>query len=291
MTTIIIIFSIFLVIVGSWYLYKQYQRKQREKIYHQPFPAEWTVILENNFPLYLKLPDELKQQLQSHINVFINEKAFYGCDDLEVTDEIRVTIAAQACILLLNKPGNYFPNFQTILVYPGKFMSTQTYYDGYIQGKHKTVRLGESWRRGPVVISWQDAKAGAQNSQDGENVVMHEFAHKLDEENPDYEGLPVLSNSAHYESWAKVMSGEYNKLQQQYDRGHKDLIDHYGATSPAEFFAVITEIFFERPRALQNKHSALYEELVKFYRVNPKNWYKSKTNNSSTSVPNHQQRW
>lgn len=265
--------SIFIAGIAVWYLLKKHKQHRRANFFSSEFPAHWDDILKSRFPLYRGMPNELKKQLQGHINVFVSEKNYYGCNGLELTDEMIVTIAAQACILILNKKTDYFPNFKTILVYPEKFTSMETHYDGHIEVKRKTVRLGESWHRGPVIISWQDAKAGAENSSDGDNVVIHEFAHKLDEQNPDYQGLPLLNSSSHYQRWAKVMSKEYEKLGLHYQHGHKDLIDHYGASSPAEFFAVITELFFEKPDALSHKHPALYTELERFYRVNPKQWH------------------
>ncbi len=271
----IIIISVLLVILipGVWILRKNYRRKKRIQTFKSHFPEAWIELLRNNFPLYNRLPVNLQNQLHGHINVFVAEKSFYGCDDLIITDEIRITIAAQACLLLLNRKTDYYPNFETILVYPAKFTSIETRYDGYVEIKKRTVRLGESWHRGPVIISWDDAMAGARDPDDGENVVIHEFAHKLDEENPGYPGLPLLMKNSHYKSWAKVMSSEFEKLQQRYQHGYRDLISHYGSSSPAEFFAVISELFFECPRILQSKHPDLYNELENFYQLKPNEWH------------------
>lgn len=278
MVILYIILLLAFLIPGILILHKIHRRKKRLQHYNSHFPVVWIDVLKNNFPLYKQLPTELQDQLHGHINVFLAEKAFYGCDDLIITDEIRVTIAAQACLLLLNRETDYYPNFKTILVYPAKFTSIETRYDGYVEVRKRTIRLGESWHRGPVIISWDDAMAGARDPNDGENVVIHEFAHKLDEENPGYPGLPLLRKNSHYKSWAKVMSLEFDKLQARYEHGYRDLISQYGSTSPAEFFAVISELFFECPLALQKKHPELYNELANFYQLNPEEWHNTRPN-------------
>jgi MtfA peptidase len=223
-------------------------------------------------PIYRRLPRELREQLHGHINVFLGEKEFEGCGGLTLTDEIRVTIAAQACVLLLNRETDYFPGFRTVLVYPETYVAPGTHIDGPIETHGEDIRAGESWHRGPVVLSWGDVMRGTSAHGAAHNVVLHEFAHKLDEENEHSDGLPVLPDSAQQKTWAEVLGREYHALQAAAEKGGDSVLDHYGATSPAEFFAVATETFFETPVALKGKHALLYEELKKFYNVDPFRW-------------------
>ena len=238
-----------------------------------PFPSAWEEIIERNVPLYTYLPASLKQQLHVHIQVLLAEKHFEGCGGLEMTDEIRVTIAAQASILLLNRRPRYYPKLDSILVYPSTFLSEDIQYLGdhtYIEGK--SAHLGESWRRGILVLAWDTVKRGALDVRDGQNVVFHEFAHQLDQENGAADGAPVLGRSSMYAPWARILTKEYERLQSTVRRGVETVMDEYGATNPAEFFAVATEAFFEKPRAMKWRHPELYEVLKSYYKLDPAQW-------------------
>jgi Mlc titration factor MtfA (ptsG expression regulator) len=181
-----------------------------------------------------------------------------------------VTIAAQACILLLHRETDYFPLMRTIFVYPHHYFAlTSRRMPGGLVREGVQARLGESWQRGPIVLSWDDVLRSAKDPDDGHNVVFHEFAHELDSESGHMEGAPRLPKNTMYTAWARVMSREYGNLLSDLERGHRNLIDAYGATSPAEFFAVVTEVFFERPIALKNRHPKLYEQFRSFYRQDP----------------------
>lgn len=213
-----------------------------------------------------------KRELHGHIQVFLHEKKFEGCGGLEITDEIRVTIAAQACILLLNRKTDCFPLMRTILVYPSHyFASTSRRMPGGVVEERVEGRLGESWMRGPIVLSWDDVLRGAADPHDGHNVVFHEFAHALDGESGALEGAPDLPEATMYTAWARVLGTEYNGLLNDLARNHRHLIDAYGATNPAEFFAVITEAFFEKSLLLKRHHPELYAQLAAFYRQDPAN--------------------
>jgi Mlc titration factor MtfA (ptsG expression regulator) len=186
-------------------------------------------------------------------------------------DEIRVIIAAQACVLLLNRITDYYPGFTSILVYPDNYVAREVTTDGMLETVEEQARAGESWHRGPVVLSWEDVLHGA-NEYSGENVVLHEFAHKLDEENERLDGLPLLEDRGQYESWARVFQSEFQRLKTSAGRSETSVLDDYGAESPAEFFAVATEAFFERPGKLLGQHPQLYEQLRRFYNVDPASW-------------------
>lgn len=254
-------------------VYPSIRSRRRRKIYARAFPAQWVEFLEAEIPLYRRLPRALRPALHGHINVLLKEKIFEGCGGLELDEEKRLVIAALAAFLLLNRETGYFPGFRTILVYPDTFVVPGVEYDGPIQTTGTDARSGESWKRGPIVLSWEDIRRSISNANSGYNVVLHEFAHKLDEENAGYEGLPLLSDPKQYESWAAVLSREYQTLR----RTRSSVLDPYGATSPAEFFAVATEAFFQRSTAFRSHHRALYDELAGYYRVDPARWDDSKS--------------
>ncbi|MEN8136714.1 MAG: M90 family metallopeptidase [Thermodesulfobacteriota bacterium] len=244
---------------------------KRRVLLSAPFPPEWSVILKENLPPYQRLPPQLQQQLRDYIRIFIGEKSFEGCGGLSLTDEIKVTIAAQACLLLLNRRCDCYPNLYSILVYPGTYVvGTRPSLD--IQPAGSSARLGESWHHGAVVLAWDSVKKGALNFRDGHNVAMHEFAHQLDQEDGRGDGAPILEIRSAYSAWSQVFAKEYARLQYKTRKGQKSVLDKYGATNPAEFFAVATETFFEKPAQLQEKHPELYHELQGFYKVNPLEW-------------------
>lgn len=249
-------------------------RARRARIRRRPFPAEWREILRRRVPYVRHMPADLQLQLKRHMQVFLAEKPFIGCAGLEVTDEMRVTIAAQACLLMLNRRRpSYFAQLRQVLVYPGAFVVDRAHTDsaGVLQDQRRALS-GESWSQGQVILSWQDTLDGAAVIDDGQNVVIHEFAHQLDQENGHANGAPLLAGRRHYARWSQAMAAEFARLQAQAEGGQTTLLSHYGATNPAEFFAVATEVFFEQPHRLADEHPALYQEFAHFYRVNPLSW-------------------
>jgi hypothetical protein len=243
--------------------------RRREKAREREFPAEWQAILDRRVPYVRTLTPEEQEELRGHIQVFLDEKVFEGALGLEITDEIRVTIAAQACILLLHRETDYYPDLGTIVVYPQAYVARVKRVEGGVVIEEEVPRLGESWERGTVVLSWRDVLSGASNTHDGHNVVFHEFAHQLDQEDGSSDGAPVLSQRSGYGPWARVFGAEYAQLEHEVELHHRTLLDSYGATNPAEFFAVATETFFEKPHLLRRDHPALYEQLAHFYRQDP----------------------
>jgi Mlc titration factor MtfA (ptsG expression regulator) len=246
------------------------KQEHRDKIRENPFPVEWSAILARNVPIYERLPEVDRGELRGLIQVFLAEKVFEGCAGLEVTDEIKVTIAAQACLLLLRRETDIYPRLITILVYPSAYVSSMPQH-----GPHGLVtegpqgRLGEAWTSGVVVLSWDDVKQGAADVRDGQNVVFHEFAHQLDQEDGASDGAPILPARNQYSAWARVLGEEYEELRKVAETGKKSVLDTYGASEPAEFFAVATEAFFEKPIQLKKKHPELYEELKMYYHQDP----------------------
>ncbi|HVU99975.1 MAG TPA: M90 family metallopeptidase [Verrucomicrobiae bacterium] len=258
-----------------------WKKRRRQKLRARPFPAAWSKIIEVAFPLFDRLPAEDRDELRAHIQVFLAEKHFEGCGGLDVTEEMRVVIAAQACLLLLRRETDYYPGLQTILIYPSSYRVKTTREIGlnvFHESHHH--RLGEAWDSGAVVLAWDAVRDGAANPDDGHNVVFHEFAHQLDYEDGRSDGAPLLGldrpwfrRKQRFETWARVLKAEYEKLRASIGTEEQSsVLDRYGATNPAEFFAVATESFFERPAEVRQKHPALYRQLRRFYRQDPASW-------------------
>jgi len=246
------------------------RERRRRRLRAAPFPPAWRAVVERNFPLFRRLSEADQAELLGHMQVFLAEKTFEGCGGLEMTDEIRVTIAAQACLLLLHREPHYYPRLVSILVYPHAYVAqTAERLPGGVVLTGESGRLGESWVDDVVVLAWDAVRAGASDANDGHNVVLHEFAHQLDQEDGTSNGAPILERRSQYVAWARILGAEFEALRTAATRGTHTDIDPYGATNPAEFFAVVSEAFFERPEALRSKHPELYEELALFYKQDP----------------------
>jgi Mlc titration factor MtfA (ptsG expression regulator) len=250
-----------------------FQTARRNRATSRPFPAPWEQILARTFPLEARLPASDRTELRRRMQVFLAEKRFEGVGGLEMTDEIRVTVAGQACVLLLHRGEDDYPALSTILVYPTAYRVPIREHsaDGMVTEGHQ-VRLGEAWNAETIILSWDDVRRGAAGDDDGHNVVFHEFAHQLDMEDRDANGAPALADHGMYAAWARVLGHEYEQLQSAVDRRQPTLMDAYGTQSPAEFFAVATETFFEKPIKLRDEHAELYEQLRAFYRQDPAAW-------------------
>ena len=228
-------------------------------------------MIERRVAFFVRLSAADRSELLAHIQVFLNEKRFEGCAGLVMNDEIRVTVAAQACLLLLRRKTNYFPRLLTILVYPSMYLvEEQRHIEGPVWEEGTMSRLGETGRAmGSMVLAWDAVKSGAADPSDGKNVVLHEFAHQLDFENDAADGAPVLTTREQQLSWRETMKTEFASLRAAEETGIPTLLDTYGATNPAEFFAVATEAFFERPRMLRAHHPRLYSELQNYFKQDP----------------------
>jgi len=246
------------------------KRRKRERIRVRPFPDEWLATLERNFPRYTRLNADDQRELRETMQIFLSEKRFEGAAGLRITDEIRVTIAAQACLLLLHRGTNVYPGLYSIIVYPHEYVARQHKRDaaGLLE-EGVQVRLGETAARGAVVVSWDSALRGAGDVHDCRNVVFHEFAHQLDAESGEFNGAPVLPQRSMYIAWARILSNEFDALRVRTLHHQATDIDPYGATNPVEFFAVVTECFFQHPCAMRERHPELYRELRMFYQQDP----------------------
>lgn len=246
----------------------------REKlIRNRAFSPAWKALLTKNLPVYASLSAEEQSRLHQLIQLFLADKRFYGCGGLEITDEIRVTVAAQGCLLLLNQGSAVYPKLMSILVYPDAFHAKrdQLQDNGTVAAAAHDL-LGESWSNGKVILSWDDITRGAMDFTDGHNVVLHEFAHQLDSASGSTNGAPPLRRNS-YQSWARVFSENFEDLQQRNQKRQPTVMDPYGTVNPAEFFAVATEAFFEKPRQLYEHRPELFEELQQYYQLDPRNWH------------------
>jgi Mlc titration factor MtfA (ptsG expression regulator) len=249
------------------------RERRRRKLLAAGFPAGWEAYIRCNVAHYRWLDDRERKHLRDLVRVFVAEKHWEGCGGLALSDEMRVTIAAPACLLVLELPHELYRNVHSILVYPSTVVSPQRKL-GAFEVPLKPVEgplpiLGQAQLRGPVILVWDAVKRTGRHPESGHNVVYHEFAHKLDMLDGRADGTPPLHGRAEYQRWARVCSRVYRALREQAERGSHSLLDTYGATSEAEFFAVATEEFFDRPPALRRRHPELYEVLRAFYRQDP----------------------
>ena len=239
---------------------------RRRRIVETAFPAPWLDTLRQNVAHYPLLTADQQQKLRRDTQVFVAEKNWEGCGGLTVTDEMRVTIAAQACLLVLGFDHDFFDAVLSILIYPREYVVPDARRLGGGETVAADVRLGEAWYRGPVVLSWAEVLDDCRHLGHGRNVVWHEFAHQLDMQDRAINGTPPLGSREQYQRWATIMTAELDKLRDARRLGHRTLIDPYGAASEAEFFAVVTECFFDSPVKLCHEHSELYGLLAEFYR-------------------------
>ena len=245
-------------------------RRRRARLLRRPFPPAWSRILQQQVPLAARLPAPLRARLQQLIQLFIAEKPFIGCNGQPIDDTVRVTIAAQACLLLLGQPGDgCYPRLRQVLVYPEPFVvPRRQWLPGGVLHEAPQALAGESWGQGQVILAWSEVQAGTQAAGDGRNVVLHEFAHQVDQDGGDADGHPWRADAGAARRFADVMGAAFERLQAE----GSATLDPYGASAPAEYFAVATEAFFEQPRALADEAPAVYGELARLYRLNPAAW-------------------
>jgi Mlc titration factor MtfA (ptsG expression regulator) len=263
-----------LLLVSGLLAWPWWVARRRARWRAHPFPALWRRILRKRVPYVALLPWPLQQRLQSHMLVFLAEKPFLGCAGMEVDDEVRVTIAAQACLLLLGRPDDaMFPQLRQVLVYPGAFVVERSLPlgGGVVQDQRRHL-AGESWQQGQVLLSWDDVLRGAADPSDGHNVVLHEFAHQLDQDGGNATGIPLVRGGPDPAQWTAVFERALQALQRDVALGREGIFDAYGATDAVEFFAVATECFFERAAAMAEAAPEVFEALRSYYAVDPRAW-------------------
>ena len=248
-----------------------WKERRRRHLRERPFPATWRSVLEDSVPLYRKLPPEDREELHGHIQVLLAEKHFEGTTGLDVTDRMRLIVAAQAAILLLHRSADYFPKLVSVLLYPGEYsVQEEVEADDGLVEEVDEARVGESWQTGTLILSWEDVERDLES--DLQNVVLHEFAHQLDAESGETNGAPVLADRALQARWAEAMSEAFERLTEAAERDEETLLDPYGAEDPAEFFAVATEAFFLVADQLEEEEPELYAALRDYFRQDPARW-------------------
>jgi Mlc titration factor MtfA (ptsG expression regulator) len=254
-------------------MFAWWKKRKRAKILQQPFPDEWRHILVEQVRPYQLLVAEERQQLEQLTQVFLAEKTFEGCQGLEITDEIRVVIAGHACLLLLGLVHDYYGRVSSILVYPSTVQVPPQRQGVFTRGpliaRSELPIVGQAFMNGVVLLVWNQVKRDVSHPRSGHNVVYHEFAHILDMFDGKADGTPVLPTREEYRSWAEVCTRVFFDLKQKTEQGKKTLLSSYGALNEAEFFAVATEYFFERPVQFQQQRPELYGVLKQFYRQDP----------------------
>ncbi len=274
--TIVLLFMLVVTVAVWLFVYPAWRRKRLDA---RAFPAHWEKIVRQRLPFYDRMPAKMKLALQNRITHFVAGKRFEGCAGQPIDDNVRVSIAAQACLLILNRSGDYYSDLHSILVYPTGFLVRHGDVDDHGLVSHGEQALaGESWNNGRIVLSWEDVQRGASDFSDGYNVVLHEFAHQLDHQSGATNGAPLLASRVAYQQWAEVFNDEFTRLRERAQNvdSHplwvEEVLDFYGATEPAEFFAVATETFYEKPAQLLEQHPQLFEQLRLYYGVDPREW-------------------
>ena len=249
-----------------------YHRRRRAKLMKTKMSVEDLEIIKTEVPLLAALDKQQKERLMGLIKIFFDEVEYIPCGGLKMDKKISLSIAAQACLLTVNNPTQkHFEALNTIYVYPQAFKSNISSTDGGIMKEEESIRLGQS-QRGSIVLSWDDCQKGASHHNDGQNVVFHEFAHQLDQEHGSADGVPILENRSAYLEWGKIMYPHFLELREKAKKHQASLIDPYGATNEAEFFAVCTELFFERGDKLKQKHPDIYSVMQHYYGLDTANF-------------------
>ena len=267
-------FLLFLVplLIAALFSFRHISRqRKRARLLATPLTSEQKQIVEKMVPIVRRLPASLRPGLEGKMNVFLDQITFRGDDDLEVTEEMKLSIAAQACLLVVNSPA-WYDTLRNVLVYSSAFDTHRPTQDGYVVHEDKHTLLGESWVRGPVVLSSAHAMEGGLNPEDGHNLVIHEFAHQLDSLTGHTNGIPILRKGQAYASWEKAMLDAFNQHAEMVERGRATLIDPYGASGHEEFFAEAIVTFFEKPAALLREEPALYAQLSELLALDPAQW-------------------
>ncbi|MGA0934897.1 MAG: M90 family metallopeptidase [Pseudohongiellaceae bacterium] len=265
MAAILILILVGVVVFIGW----SWSSWRDKRILAKTVPPDWLARIREAIPFYDRLLQTEQQQLLDNIRLFLAKKRFYGCAGLMVTDRIRLTIAAQACLLLLNRKTSLYTRLKPFVVYPDALISYHgRHNDDGTLSDHGNGLLGESWHYGKIILSWDDVQRGVCNPH---NVVLPEFSHQLDSESGSANGAPVRHTNS-YTIWASILSHEFAGLTDGFQHHHTSVMDYFGATNPAEFFAVATETFFEKPDQLKGRHPALFEVLKTYYAVDPSAW-------------------
>ncbi len=263
---------LFALIGGVWVVWRLFQRRQRRKaLLAAPLTERQRDIIDEFVPILQKVPIKYRDAMEGKINLFLDQVEFIGCDGLDVTEEMRVSVAAQACLLVANT-DRWYDSLRTILMYPGAYKAIRRSHADYVVTEEDSVRLGESWARGPVVLSWAHTEQGAVNELDGKNLVFHEFAHQFDNLSGHTDGAPLMSKGQSFAEWERVILEAFDEHVRNVEQGRKTVLDAYGATAHEEFFAVAVEAFFEKPVQLKQEEPEVFQQLVMLFQLDPSEW-------------------
>jgi len=259
-------------------MFSFFKNRRRQKLLAQPLPDEWRQIIERNVAVYELLPEAQQQRLADAARIIVAERPFVGCQGLAITDEIKVTIAAQAALLLLGEDDYYFDRVLTIFVHPheqsAKSVTGLDAYHARLVVEDVPIE-GQHLEQGEIRLLWDDVLYGGRDPADGENVVLHEFAHHLDRLDGDVGGTPPLPTTEQREQWIRIFDRELAQLRRDLAAGREIFLHDAAAENRAELFAYGTECFFEQPHDLYELHPELFDCLLGFYKVDPRPWFES----------------
>ena len=251
-----------------------FRNRRRRKLLAEPFPPHWDVVLRRNVGHYTRLSEGERVKLQDIIRVLIAEKTWEGCGGQHVTDEIRLTIAAQASLLLLGMPDHdYFTRVSTVIVYPDEFRTPNPDDDYEDDELSDGTLAGQAWYRGPVIVGWKLAAEEGSDPSAGFNVVIHEFAHQLDFLDGIVNGTPPLGGRVEEERWRAVMTAAFDSHQASLKRREATFFTEHAAEDETEFFADAVEAFYCRPHDLENEALEVFELLRGYFRIDPRTWF------------------
>jgi len=271
-TAVVIVLGLAAAVIAAIVVPPLIAQRRRERLRAEALPVEWQRLLYRHVPIYRRVPAGVREKLDGLVHEFVTDKEFVGCGGIEVDIGMKLVIAVQACLLVAGREGHAYDALRSILVYPDEFVAPEEWHDedGVVTTEDR-VLAGQAWGQDRILLSWEDVRAGG-HGQDAYNVVIHEFAHYLDEEEGAMNGAPQLDGPAQYARWAEVFAHEFESLRAAADAGDDTFLDPYAAEDEAEFFAVASETFFETPRDLRDRHPRLYRELQGFYRLDPASW-------------------
>jgi len=272
-TALVAVLAVLACVLGVQLGLPWWRARKRAHLRKHGFRAAWRPLLETHAPLYCRVPPPLRPRLESLIAVFAAEKSFVGCAGVEVTQTMKLAIATQACLLILNREDDVYDALETILIYPAAFLVPERDVDeaGVVTEEHREL-VGQASSTGRIILSWADVAQTGSVQVESANVVLHEFAHYLDFEDGAGNGAPLLAAKRDYQRWSQVMRSAYSRMWHRVRGGRGTVIDEYALEDEAEFFAVATETFFEQSAGLRAEDPALYEELARFYQLDPAGW-------------------
>jgi Mlc titration factor MtfA (ptsG expression regulator)/Flp pilus assembly protein TadD len=272
-----------------------FQNRRRQKLLEQPMPAAWRDFLQRNVAIYSRLSAAEKSRLEAAVVIIVAERRFVGCGGLTVTDEMKVTIAAQAALLLLGEGGYYFDKVPTIFIFPrpraDKVGRSVQYGSAFSSGAHVieegVIVEGQAFAQGEIRLAWSEVLSGGRDDSDGENVVLHELAHHLDSLDGELGGTPPLPDEASRQRWWQIFDAELAQLRRDLATGQQSLLHDAAADSRCELFAYATELFFEQPVELRRDHAELYDCLQDFYKIDPTRWFEASNLGHSSWEPDN----